>query len=249
MRFQKGHPTELVYPLTSLPTGPTQLASPRIGNAHGLPTPTYPGDEGFDQELYEVLEISSEVCANVWPSWFFEKYGVDPEVPEPLRMEGISERYPKKAAHIVHMDLPGDLGRILFTYLASKNLKLNATPSHKGIPFLETVPTLQLEIAKEIQIALEKAFEAKYYFGRPRPEEVVGYNCTYYPEGCPTHPAYPAGHGAVSGATNKAFNTILDLGEYKQVVEDTTKHFCLYRSLSRVHYGNDNTSGWGLGNG
>ena len=251
--FQKGHGEtgkQLVYPLTEIPEESSIIVSPRVGDHHGVPAPSMPGGCGFDDLLYEVAHVRDDVLSGKWPYWLFEKYDVPANVPKPLRAAGISEDNPAGAAHIVHMDKPIDLGAFILDWLLLDGAKLRNNYGHNGVPFLETIPGFLQVLSIEVALALEVAFQVKYYYGRPRPEEIFGFNCTQYLEGCPCHPEYVAGHGAVSGATNKAVNKWFSLTpSQEKEVEVTTKHFAIYRTLAGVHYMDANLQGWKLGNG
>lgn len=248
--FQKGVRRFLTYPLMVLPVNEPDITSPRIGaNPYNIPRPTFPGETGFDEELNEAMQVFQDVQENYWPSWFFEKYGINPAVPEPL-LTHVNPNQPMTAADLVRMDNPIDLGLELFSWLLDwEDLKpKGAKPWNE---FIQDRVVLHADLAAYLVEALEATFEVKYFFGRPRPEEanLIGESSTAYPEGCPTHPAYPAGHGAVAGATYAYMKFRFDLSaEQEQVIEEATKHFSMYRSLAMVHYANDNMVGWALGN-
>jgi hypothetical protein len=99
---------------------------------------------------------------------------------------------------------------------------------------------------------MEKVFEVKYYYGLARPEEYFeAPNFAQYPEGCPNHPAYPAGHGTVGGAAYAAFKQTYpeSTRHHLEAVETATKQFSHFRDFARVHTRQDSRAGWEFGAG
>lgn len=246
IRFQGNHPEPIVYPMTSVPTVASSIVSPRVGKDNGVPAPTMPEDGApFYDELFEVANVTSDVCKGKWPGWLFEKHGVSPDVPEPLRLNGVSIKEPKTAGEYVHGDLPGDLGRHLFRWIQTQDCPLKVKPNHLGTPFVETFPYFEKVLSANIDYALNKAFEVKWYYGRPRPSEVLGFNLSQYPEGDPGHGAYIAGHSAIFGATYYTFQQLFALKQQLDlVIETSSLHAAMYRELAGVHYHSDNYQGW-----
>jgi len=256
-RFNKGATMELAYPFTELPptSSCSKLASPRIGcNSYNLPTPTQPEDEAFTAELDEVLRVRTDIIAETWPSWFFEAHGIDSQPVEPIlqaiydaqRLTGKS--FCEAACHLVHMDSPTDLGEILIGYLNANGYKPVDAPGYND--FLESVPQPLAHVANAVSAALEAAYQTKYFFGRTRPEEVAGFNCTAYPEGCPPHPAYPAGHGAAAGGTAEILCHIYGLQpgtEIFNLIVTACLQFAYFRTLAGMHYADDNYEGFFMG--
>lgn len=243
--FQKGGPGDLTYPLAAAPAQ-SDLVNPNVTpNDHGLPVPLTPCDDGFAAELGEVIKVRADVEAGVWPSWFFEAHGVHPGVPMPLYDEGVTS--PGAAADIVRMDMPIDLGRILIRWLNRNGYKMHAEIDGYTDFLCNPVSCLE-QLGNVIEAALTAAFEAKYFFGRARPEEVLAQNMTHYAEGCPNHPSAPAGHSAVSGATAKFLELAFDLDDKALLVVRTSAlHFGMYRTLAGVHFQTDNEAGFILG--
>jgi hypothetical protein len=92
-----------------------------------------------------------------------------------------------------------------------------------------------------------------------------------YPEGCPLHPSYPSGHGAVAGACSVVLKacfdgsmllpscveptpdglSLLPRSDYAPTVEDEINklafNIAMGRSWAGIHYGTDNAAGLQLG--
>lgn len=271
-RFNKGYPLPLQYPFTEIPPAQfeidgsvhySHLASPQIGKPHGLPEPTHYGSDGFFAELQEVIEVRSMVEAGIWPADFLLRHHPEPErfnpylLTTPLINEGLTDRDPKSCADVVHMDLPMDMPNAVLRWLNEVMVPLKATTGH--VDFLEAVPYVQEDIADATKRNLNKVFEAKYYFGRVRPEEALAnvyqeksmaIDCrsfTAYREGCPTHPAYPAGHAGAAAAV-KVFSKHFELTEYYQdAIFDTAYLWSMFRTFAGVHYADDNLAGLDIG--
>lgn len=265
--FQKGASSPIAYPVTDVAAlSPSGLASPRVGNANGLPSPTMPGDAGFEAELQEVADVRMHVLDGKWPAHFLAAHhcraDFDPErvpIPVATAITDPCGRVPfgeykvtaKQAANVVHMDRPTDMLFAVLRWLHSKGTPIAAPTG--AVDFLETVPGPLAALASNAYLNLERAFEAKYFFGRPRPEEVFN-RCpdhlgtfTHYPEGCPTHPAYPAGHGAAAAAVHVLL-TAFDMDEAtRNEVIDSAYHWAMYRTFAGVHYAGDNLAGLVVG--
>lgn len=266
--FSKGAAAPVAFPVTDLAavTAPSGLASPRVGDSHGLPSPTMPGDAGFEAELQEVADVRMHVLDNKWPSHFLAKYhprqDFDPDIvpvpvataiKDPLASRGFLPYTvsPSEAANVVHMDRPTDLPFLVWDWLRTQDVRLKNPTGH--VDFLETVPQPLAAMATAASDGLERAFQAKYFFGRPRPEEVFN-RCpdhlgtfTHYEEGCPTHPAYPAGHGAAAASVAVLFD-IFDMDDpTRDVIVDSAYHWAMYRTFAGVHYADDNLAGLVVG--
>lgn len=249
MFFQKGNTGDpLEYPLNSIPPDPgdSQLVSPRVGhNPAKLDPPSMPGSPEYEAELFEVLRVRNDVLNGVWPDWFLHRHDVDPVPTEVIAPHVTDEHgilHPEWAADLVHMDSPIDLGLTLIDWLTENGYRLKDAPPHK--PFLATIPGVIREIAEAVDVALEAAFETKYFFGRPRPEEVVGFNCTGYEEGCPCHPADPAGHGAAAEATVIVVRRRFVLDDHAEhVVTQSGRQWRHFRTFAGVHTASENDRG------
>jgi len=245
--FQKGHLNEVEYPLSSLPLVSDGAEMVMLGeNLYEAPAPTMPGDDGFQAELDEVMRVRNDVLNGVWPTWFFQDHGMSATPPSTFKQVGVHVGDPEAAAGLVHMDDPMDLGVLMRNYL----LGLIQRPEGQHGMFLENIPGFNAKLATAVNDALLAAAETKQFFGRPRPEEMLCFNMTHYPEGCPKHPAYPAGHGAAAGATfavlesHFAAHLSSNLLEY---VRDACLQFSIYRVLAGVHFADDCQIGFLLG--
>lgn len=271
LSFQKGNTSgvPLVYPLTEVPSddGTSGLVSPRIGKIeYDIPTP--PKDSKLREAMHEVVRVRLDVEAGRWPSWFFEKYNIDSEVPEPLvphvctasqrtlSIDGVAVKEmvygnpdPKKAAELVHMDQPIDLGRILVKWLLSNGASWKCDEVELHDPFLDKQPEFYQVLGTNVAAALDAAFDMKWFDGAPRPEEYFGFNMTAYKEGSPAHPSGRiAGHGAASGASYATLVGYLNMSDdLMEVAKQACLHFSTYRTLAGVHIESENLNGFSLG--
>ena len=217
-----------------------------------------PGEFGFDAEMNEVIEARLDVLNGTYPDWLMAKYhpreDFDPWlIPLPLVAQGISTSDPAGMADVVHMDTPIDMPLAVLRWLLDEGTQIKTSVTDH-VDFLGAVPYVIENVADAVKRNLQRAFEAKYYFGRPRPEEVfedeyaiAGFKLTAYPEGCPNHPAYPAGHGAAAAAVT-VFEKMFRLSErQRRIVYDTAYHWAMYRTLAGVHYATDNMAGLLIG--
>lgn len=244
MKFNKGASDEgLKFPLTELPTKDCGLHSPKIGRPNGLPAPNDPSDI-----IAEVLAVRASVARREWPKAYAEKHGLGDDISE-LLWRGADIFDSEDAAMAVHMDKPLDLFFMSWEWLKANGVQLKPEFSEgPWVSFLTDPIGVMAAAAANIDKALNTAFEAKYFFGQPRPEEIVGYNMTAYPEGCPPHPAYPAGHGAVAGATCATIETYFDLTEEQaEMVRLSCRQFAHFRTFAGVHYAEDNEAGLIIG--
>ena len=142
--FQKGAVDMLIYPLTEIPSAKngSRLVNPAIGKSHGLTPPTYPGDEGFDAEFYEIVELRLDVAADNHQAFadFLAKHhpraNYDPYRPlPPLEAMGLSIYDPQELAQSVRMDSPIMYADAILTYLLSTGATLKR-PTTDHIDFL-----------------------------------------------------------------------------------------------------------------
>lgn len=253
LKFSKGAgDNKLTFPLTQEQIDnlkPCGLHSPRVGHHHGIELPDeYKTVEGLDSAAREVAEVVAKVSRGEFPRYFFEKYypkewGYFPQsIPEPLKNEGLSFENPQTLSNAVWMDLPTDMPFAVLKWLISKGYRPDGF-NEDCIDFLELIPESIEKVTNAVRRNLEKSFEVKYYYGIPRPEEVLGYNLTLYPEGCPNHPSFPAGHGAACAAVSvliSRFNVNDDEG--LKVIRDCAYIWAMSRSLAGVHYPLENLS-------
>ena len=257
MNFSKGAPEGgLQFPLTkealeALP--PSKLASPRVGNPHGLEAIHADLIENIDAYALEVLAVRSMVARGEMPWDFLEKYWPEQWGPFDRKAGTILTEYaglsfddPMGLANVVHMDSPNDLPKYAIRYL----LETGAKPKQANpgcIDFLEYVPETERKLAEAVERNLVKAFEAKYYYGVARPEEYYGTNITHYPEGCPTHPSFPAGHSGAASALSVLLSRF-DCNETQiQDIRFAAYAWGQFRTFAGVHYAPDNIAGLKLG--
>lgn len=234
---------------------PSDLASPRPGKSHGVTMPAaLCNDEALKASADEIRTVREMVKAGEFPRAFMGKYypsdwGAFPDetpavlaiahekfaLPSPLSFDD-----PESLAHVVHMDNPLDLGILMHRWLMMQGA---APKSHdtKHNDFLAKVPRAMAGMAAATAAALDKAFEIKYEFLVARPEEVWGENLTHYPEGCPTHPSYPAGHGFAAFQQARYFIQNWALTEdQEKALFDAAYVWSMARSFAGVHHGVDN---------
>lgn len=243
------------YPLTDIPSG-TDFASPLIGHHHEIPNP-YDNAE-ITRQYQEVLEVRHQVVSGEYPYEFLQKYwnewyDLDNEsplcktmLPEALELEGLSTDNPEGLANVVHMDNPLDLGISIAKWLRSMNVPVRSKRTNNA-DFISSVQDFNSRLV-QYQNDITRAFNVKWYYGIQRPEGIAKENITAYDEGCPTHPAFPAGHGFFAGATYRAIVEHFDLSdEVKVEVMKACYLWAQFRTLAGVHYAYDNLYGLHLG--
>lgn len=250
--FGKGYPGTLTFPLTSIPASEGSIiVSPKIGNPHGL-VDEITGNEG--ELLDEVLEVLGHVSRGEFPHDFLERnypaaWGeYEARMPQPLRNEKLHVSNPQACAQVVHMDSPLDLPLAVLQYV----LENGATPKSVDTPghvnFLNVFPDSIARISEGVKQAMHRGFEAKYYFGINRPEELAHANITRYPEGCPCHPSYPAGHGSAAGGGVRAILDHFDMEpEIEKEAKDSAYFWAQFRTFAGVHFSPDNVAGLKIG--
>ena len=263
IKFIKGaSPNDPIYPISEDQLTTIQkcrLVNPKIGNAHSFKIP-----ENFDisESTNEIVQVRLEVEKGQFPMWFMEKYypfksefGKYEFPDEIASIENLSKDEPQGLANVVHMDSPTDMPRAALKWLTHPKYmqKQNVKDwTDKYINFLETIPFLEEQIADGVKRSLIKAFEMKYFFGLARPEEVWSHSnkldgklLTAYPEGCPNHPSFPAGHAsaAAGGLVSllKEFPNITD-NQLKRIL-DMGYSWAMFRSFAGVHHAIDNIAG------
>lgn len=259
MKFQKGHPEEIFYPVRSLrklQAEGTLIVSPRRGRKYGIDSPYT--DENLPKYLEEVKEVRELVEKGEYPHdfmkkhypWCLDKY---PEyMPQPLYSEGLSYADPEACANIVKMDNPLDLPLAIQSWLITQGVKPRKRFSRftdLGFKeFLKTVPSGMRYVARKQDMALERAFRVKYYHGTIRPEELHGENLTAYSDGSPCHPSFPAGHGAAGGAAGSSLIDYYDVNEEQiDVIRNCCYLWSMFRTFAGVHYAPDNIAGLEVG--
>lgn len=250
--FRKGlDQNDFKYPLTMSQIKnmeSCEVVSPRAGKRHGVQMPAaLCNDSALRVSLEEVLEVREMVKNGKFPREFMEKYyprewGEFPdEIPKLLENEGLSFEDPAGLADVVHMDTPLDLGEAMIRWLISEGAAPNNVTS-LNYDFLTIVPKSLMEMSIEVYDKMEICFEVKYYFGVPRPEEVADdISITHYDEGSPSHPSFPAGHGAAAFASCDYFIKNWKLNENtKKALFDSAYIWAMARTLAGVHYAVDN---------
>jgi len=253
--FAKGLIGAAKFPLRKIPirsSGAEMLVLGR--NDYDAPAPRHLGEPGHEAELYEVLRVRDDVVKGIWPTWFLHDHDIQGTPAEPFLGFNpfivVDVEMPESAANIVHMDNPSDLGKLLRAWLLSNGGEHPAVDNTGNGIFLDLIPKCDAKLAKAVSEALWEAAQTKQFFGRARPEEIVGYNCTHYPEGCPKHPAYPAGHGAAAGATFAVIESEFNLEkgtELWQTCLTASLQFAYFRTFAGVHFADDNGIGFLIG--
>jgi len=240
---------------------PCRIVNIKEGNNHGI---KIPDDFDIIKSTYEIIDVRFDVGNDNFPYWFMDKYYPfegDYEFPsEVLSIEGLCESNPKDLANIVRMDSPTDMPKAVLKWLTHPdyNQKVNVKKwTANYVNFLETIPDVEEQISDGVKRALHKTFEVKYFYGLARPEEVwkeiTGFehteNITAYPEGCPSHPTFPAGHsGAAAGGVVPIIKELDKLSPKQlKIVLDTAYSWSMFRSLAAVHFSDDNIAGLIIG--
>lgn len=255
IKYQRGSDLEINYPLKEIPEIKSTLHSPSVGNAHQVPA----FDKNrYEEYLNEVLQVRLDVLNGEYPHWFLEKHWPDswgPYIsimPDCLTSVGANRADPSGCANLVRMDLPLDFGNAVLRWLMSHKVKFKegGTPH---FDFLGYIPGNQMDLSREILVALSAAFEVKYYYGIARPSEVweimrssPGSRLEQYPH--PHHPSYIAGHSVVAGVSAKYFLEEFALSEEQQLeIKLAAYLFGMYRTFAGVHYAVDNLEGLKFG--
>lgn len=254
----KGYDGDLPQPLTDNAIPANQmLHSPRAGNAHGTPRPIYPGEAGFEEALYEVIETRAKVVHMEWPTQYLTSKhpvpGMGDDVPFLLNHMQIGRGNPETCAQVVAMDKPSDLGLELWNRViqAGGKLKDKYKAKNGNTPFVEAFARFNAELGFACYVALDKIFDVKYHWMLERPETVKNIpGCIFTGDryGAPNHPAYGAGHGAVAGITLELIKRFFNLaGDLLNMVIDACYQFAHWRTLLGVHYRADNDLGMEVG--
>jgi hypothetical protein len=178
-------------------------------------------------------------------------------------------------ATAVHDEFPGSLqadflGELSKGRWGTLKLDTSVIPKRSNNSFLRTDVLLSMLNGWAISFVGPHSFAAKWYCGRPRPEEVV-WNIkkgkitegipadikrdvrklvirgagafTAYPEGCPRHPAWPAMHAATA-STSFWLSIAFDLNDEQLCQARLTDFAISYgRTVAGVHYPDDNIAG------
>ena len=250
--FQKGHPegaAPCTYPVVyaDIPRN-TGMVNVDDGKNHSVPPPPQQGTQEFEDEANALVRVAMDVERDIWPEWYLEFCGVDTRLSPILEAVGLSESDPKGCANAVQMDQPGELWAAILRWTAVEGIKI--APQSKGVRFLERNVDPWKVFGDELAPAMRKAFQVKYYYGQPRPEEYFdSANFAHYPEGCPAHCSYIAGHGTVGGVAAGCFRKVFTEATHEQIdaVNTATLQFSHFRDFARVHYRADSREGWLFG--
>ena len=284
MQFTKGFPGGFtpVYPIdraqireiqrlakAGVPNG---LVSLRVGRSHGTSCPAVlRSDAGLRESLDEILAVrklveDGEYAFEFMDKYWFDDFGPTPDhFPKPLveahrHMPGggdpISFDNPKGCAQIVRMDHPGDLHRVIYPWMATQGFVYKGA-ERDSFDFVDIAAEDDKVAAAAREVALEKAFDIKWYRGGARPEEVAGdVSITAYPEGCPGHAESYAGHAAFSESTARHFIThwreIGTNGQLRRLPQWAIKEliwaaycFAQWRAFAAMHFAPSNVEPFG----
>lgn len=233
--------------------GPSKMVSVVAGrNDYRVINPPQVGGAEFMHACRAFIGVRDDVTEGRWPHWYFEDLGIDPTPPPMFARHQVTAANPGAAAVLVDhaMDHRADLHREFLRRAGPIRMRLRPaerTPPQKGTEFLG-VSALDAAVAAAVHRALVETFQVKYWFGYPRPETWfdAGQLVNAYP--CPPHPSYPAGHGAIAGATVQAWIDHVDLSDADIAVLVTAgRQYAHYRTFSGVHWPFDNDTGFDLG--
>jgi hypothetical protein len=244
-KFNIGHPEVLSFPFTSQSLanlGPSNLVSPMVGDAHGMPMPS---NELLRMQVLEVQRAVNETRNNIWPGWLFAKYTGSERLAKSLRsILGLSENYPKGIAKWVEFDHPFDSwDKYVEPFAKANGIKMPTMGP--GKPFIPSVYA-RAKAHRMIIDALSRNFQVKYQYGTPRPCELMDHSIEA--TDTPAHPSYPSGHATFAGATARAFELIYVANEeQKAEVRLAMMQLHFGRVLLGIHYPVDNVDGFKLG--
>ncbi len=221
-------------------------------NDFDVPPPPTIGSAEFDVEVDRFLGCRLDVASGKWPTAFFESIDLDPTPPKMFARYGVTEDDPKAASRLVDhaMDHPFDLHRTFVAEWGQPKLKRSQaddSPQSHGVDFLGW-REFDAIVADNIHKALVEAFQVKYFHAYPRPEQLFESGRLVAEYGCPPHPSYVAGHGAIAGATVQTWVDHVELTPAQIAeAEHAGRQYAQYRTLAGVHWAPDNTQGYNLG--
>lgn len=226
------------------------IVNPCDGMKHGVPGPLPVNSDEYKEEADALVRLAMDVERNIWPEWYLDYCGVDTRLSPILKAVGLSESHPKGCADAVQMDQPAELWMAIVNYISAEGIAVS--PNKKGIRFLDQYVNPMKPFGDNLEEAMIKAFEVKYYYGQARPEEYFNSaNFAHYPEGCPPHPAFPAGHGTVGGVANRTAREVFTEMDpfHEDEIKTATLQFAHFRDFARVHTRQDSKVGHMFGNG
>ena len=225
--------------------------------------PSMPGTKHFWQMMRETVNIQIQREADL-----------DPHTMLPLPDQW-SDFDAFEVAKAVHDEFPGIHHIELMGTFMSQKAKINRTvvPSDCQKEFVRGPVMLADLVGFSIRTVAPTNFGAKWYCGRPRPEEIaiqvkdgtiqdvpedivaaLDYMpfqnqtaFTAYPEGSPTHPSWPAMHSAAS-AGSLWLALVMDLNATQTCELKKLDYAIAYaRTVAGVHYPDDNIDGLNMG--
>lgn len=250
VKFSKGAGDNILsFPLTQDAIDnlePCGLHSPLVGEDPFPQFDHWADEDSREQTIADFLKARADVNRGVFPYWLMHKYypwqgKFSEHTPQPLVNQGLSYDNPQALAHIVHMDKPTDMPFAVLDWVHSLGHRPKQAREN-CVDFLEYIESLD-KLSQAVYRNLRKAFSTKYYRGTPRPEEVLGYNCTAYKEGCPPHGSDPAGHGAAAGSVSVIISRYDLPDDVVAVIRDTAYAWSMFRTFAGVHWPQDNVNG------
>ncbi len=221
-------------------------------NDYDVPAPPAIDSDEFGREVELFLSARHDVKAGRWPYEYFEAIGLDPAVPDMFRPLGVTEDDPVSAARLVDhaMDKTIDLHHAFVDHFKGAKLKkpqAERSPQSAGVDFLGW-REFDAIVLENVHKALIEAFQVKYFYAFPRPEHHFAAGALIGEYGCPPHPSYVAGHGAIAGTTVQTWIDHVKLTDAQITqAEHAGRHYAHYRTLAGVHWAMDNTQGYELG--
>lgn len=247
MNFQKGHPEPLIAPLRLSRIAGTEsnLVNPRDGASNGVPAPYEAGSELHKEEINAITDARMEVLRGRWPASYFKFCDINPEPSGFLSQAGVTMSDPESAADFVRMDSPDELFNAIIRWAATEGIPLKHQQPN-CIDFLGRMIHPFTYFSQLVSERMELAFEAKYQYLQPRPEELICPNFGHY--GCPNHPENPAGHGTFAGAAYKAFMQTHNPEPFQaEDVMQGTLMLAHLRDIAGMHLRQASRNGWELG--
>lgn len=263
--------------LTMEQGGKNGLVSLRVGKSHGTSCPgILRSDEGIRVALDEILKVRQMVIDGNYPFEYMETYWPDDFGPMPTNFpEALANAHdvgnglsfvdpnnplsfdnPQGCAKIVRMDHPGDLHRLMFPWMLEQGFVFRGA-ERDSFDFVDIAGEDDKLATAAREIALEKAFDIKWYRGIARPEEYTGdMSMSAYPEGCPGHCESYAGHAAFSESTARHFciqwRVIGKQGKLEPLPNEAIKQivwhaycFAQWRAFALMHYAVSNVEPFG----
>lgn len=226
--------------------------------AHGLKTPTLPGEEGFNEQVAEMLELVE--CAKEPNDWAKVAEVLKPYFPfevSALELEEVMEAFGfatwKETVDHVKDDQCWEVFTKVARWAAKEKLTLRKNEDLEGFIDGSGMGVMRV-FDEECKSLLEKGFDAKWYFyillGTLRPIEylanLVGFPCrAFFNYIHPGHPRYPAGHSCkAAAALVAAIRCWVVEDRHRRRLIIFTLCWSMGRSGGGVHYPEDNMGGF-----